>query len=73
MGLATAERRAQLQDPVAAAARQGAPDVTKEAGQALAGKALRSGSGNGKAPESAAAERLLASWKHIVDDNLFSV
>jgi putative DNA methylase len=41
--------------------------------QALAGKALRSGSGNGKAPESAAAERLLASWKHIVDDNLFSV
>jgi putative DNA methylase len=41
--------------------------------QALAGKALRSGSGDGKAPESAAAERLLASWKHIVDDNLFSV
>jgi putative DNA methylase len=41
--------------------------------QALAGKALRSGSGDGKAPESAAAERLLASWRHLVDDNLFSV
>lgn len=39
--------------------------------QALAGKALRSGSGGSKAPEAAAAERLLAAWKRMVDDNLF--
>src|SRR5450756_1087689 len=41
--------------------------------QALAGKALRSGSNDGKAPEASAAERLLASWKRLIDDNLFSV
>lgn len=39
--------------------------------QALAGKALRSGSGGSKASEAAAAERLLAAWKRMVDDNLF--
>lgn len=39
--------------------------------QALAGKALRSGSGGAKATEAAAAERLLGSWRRLVDDNLF--
>jgi putative DNA methylase len=38
--------------------------------QALAGTALRGGAGT-KAPEAAAAERLLASWRRLVDDNLF--
>jgi len=41
--------------------------------QALAGKALRSGSSNGKAPEAAAAERLLVSWRRLIDDNLFLI
>jgi len=38
--------------------------------QFLAGKALRSGQGDGKAPEAAAAERLLGSWKHLIENNL---
>ena len=41
--------------------------------QALAGEALRSGSSNGKAPEAAAAERLLVSWRRLIDDNLFLI
>ncbi len=40
--------------------------------QALAGKALRSANGDTKAPEAAAAERLLGSWRHLVDESLFS-
>ncbi|MGH9063010.1 MAG: DUF1156 domain-containing protein [Acidimicrobiales bacterium] len=40
--------------------------------QALAGKALRSSNGEAKAPEAAAAERLLGSWRHLVEDSLFS-
>ena len=39
--------------------------------QALAGKALRGTSGDGKPREAAAAERLLGAWKRLVDDNLF--
>jgi putative DNA methylase len=38
--------------------------------QFLAGKALRSGQGDGKASEQAAAERLLGSWKHLIERNL---
>lgn len=37
--------------------------------QALSGKALRSSGASAKAPEAAAAERLLAAWKRIIDDN----
>jgi putative DNA methylase len=40
--------------------------------QALAGKALRSGSDDAKSREAAAAERLLVSWRRFVDDSLFS-
>jgi putative DNA methylase len=40
--------------------------------QALAGKALRSSGDDAKPPESAAAERLLVSWRRLVDENLFS-
>jgi putative DNA methylase len=40
--------------------------------QALAGKALRTGSGDGKAPEQQAAERLLGSWRHLIEENLFT-
>lgn len=40
--------------------------------QALAGKALRSGNGESKPEEAQAAERLLAAWRRLVDDNLFS-
>jgi len=63
-------RSRELKDYLAAAQ----PDVEllRRVIQALAGKALRSGSGDGKAPEAAAAERLLASWRRLVDDNLFT-
>ncbi|MDA8047537.1 MAG: DUF1156 domain-containing protein [Actinomycetota bacterium] len=47
------------------------PHLLRNVVQALAGKALRSGSAAGKAPEAAAAERLLAAWKRLIDDNLF--
>lgn len=47
------------------------PGLLRNVVQALAGKALRSGSGAAKAREAAAAERLLAAWKRLVDDNLF--
>lgn len=47
------------------------PALLRNVVQALAGRALRSGSGDAKAPEAAAAERLLGSWRHLVDDNLF--
>jgi len=47
------------------------PVLLRNVVQALAGKALRSGSGDAKAPEAAAAERLLGSWRRLVDDNLF--
>jgi putative DNA methylase len=40
--------------------------------QALAGKALRSSSDDAKPRESAAAERLLVSWRRLVEENLFS-
>jgi putative DNA methylase len=39
--------------------------------QALAGNALRSSGDDGKAREAAAAERLGAAWKRLIDDNLF--
>jgi putative DNA methylase len=40
--------------------------------QALAGKALRSVGDGAKSREAAAAERLLVSWRRLVDDSLFS-
>ena len=40
--------------------------------QALAGKALRSGGDGAKPREAAAAERLLVSWRRLIEDNLFS-
>ena len=40
--------------------------------QALAGRGLRTGSRDGKAPEAQAAERLLGSWRHLVEENLFT-
>jgi putative DNA methylase len=40
--------------------------------QALAGRGLRTGSRDVKAPEAQAAERLLGSWRHLVEENLFS-
>jgi hypothetical protein len=46
-------------------------DLLRTVIQALAGKALRSKLDNGKAPEAAAAERLLVSWRRLIDDNLF--
>ena len=46
-------------------------DLLRVVIQALAGEALRSKPGNGKAPEAAAAERLLVSWRRLIDDNLF--
>lgn len=47
-------------------------DLLRTVIQALAGKALRSGSGEAKAREAAAAERLLVAWSHLIEDNLFS-
>jgi putative DNA methylase len=47
-------------------------DLLRTVIQALAGKALRSGSSNAKAPEAGAAERLLVSWRRLIDDNLLS-
>ncbi len=38
--------------------------------QALAGKALRTGSGDAKAAEAAAAERLLGAWRRLVETHL---
>lgn len=49
-----------------AAARPDA-DLLRSVVQALAGEALRSGTGDVKAREPAAAERLLGSWRHLVD------
>ena len=48
------------------------PDTTllRHVVQALAGRALRSGSSEQKAPEQQSAERLLGSWRHLVEDNL---
>jgi putative DNA methylase len=40
--------------------------------QALAGKALRSGPDDTKSREAAAAERLLVSWRRMVDEGTFS-
>ena len=39
--------------------------------QSLAGRPLRSESGNGKPRESGAAERLFSNWKYLIEDNLF--
>lgn len=47
-------------------------DLLRTVIQALAGKALRSGPSEVKAAEAAAAERLLVSWRRLIDDNLFS-
>jgi len=47
-------------------------ELLRQVVQALAGKALRSGSGDGKSREAAAAERLLVSWRRLVEENLFS-
>ncbi len=47
------------------------PTLLRNVVQALAGEALRSGSSDAKALEAAAAERLLGSWRRLVDDNLF--
>jgi len=63
-------RTRELRDYLAAARPD--PTLLRTVVQALAGKALRSGSQNAKASEPAAAERLLVSWRRLVDDNLFS-
>jgi putative DNA methylase len=48
------------------------PDATllRYVVQALAGRALRTGSGDQKAPEQQSAERLLGSWRHLVEESL---
>ena len=48
------------------------PVLLRAVVQALAGKALRSGTGDLKPPEAQAAERALGSWRHLVDDHLAS-
>ncbi|MCA1704673.1 MAG: hypothetical protein LC808_15980 [Actinobacteria bacterium] len=63
-------RSSELKDYLAAAQPDGA--LLRTVIQALAGKALRSSNGESKAPEAAAAERLLGSWRHLVEENLFS-
>jgi putative DNA methylase len=47
-------------------------ELLRQVVQALAGKALRSGSGDAKPREATAAERLLVSWRRLVEENLFS-
>jgi putative DNA methylase len=47
-------------------------ELLRQVIQALAGKALRSATDGTKSREAAAAERLLVSWRRLVDDNLFS-
>lgn len=53
---------------------QARPDAhaLRQVVQALAGKALRSGNGESKPEEAQAAERLLAAWRTLIDENLFS-
>lgn len=46
------------------------PGLLRSVVQALAGKALRSGSGDTKPREAAAAERALGSWRRLVEDHL---
>ena len=46
-------------------------ELLRQVVQALAGKALRSG-GDAKPREAAAAERLLVSWRRLVEESLFS-
>ena len=48
------------------------PDATllRHLVQALAGRALRTGSSDQKAAEQQSAERLLGSWRHLVEENL---
>jgi putative DNA methylase len=48
-------------------------DLLRQVVQALAGKALRSGGDDAKPREAAAAERLLVSWRRLVEENLFSL
>ena len=47
------------------------PEQLRKVAQALQGKALRD-EGESKSPEAQACERLLGSWRSLVDDNLFS-
>jgi len=47
-------------------------ELLRQVIQALAGKALRSGSDGAKPREAAAAERLLVSWRRFVEHSLFS-
>ncbi len=63
-------RPSELKDYLAAAQPDGA--LLRTVVQALAGKALRSSNGETKAPEAVAAERLLGSWRRLVEENLFS-
>lgn len=63
-------RPSELKDYLATAQPDGA--LLRTVVQALAGKALRSSNGETKAREAAAAERLLGSWRHLVEENLFS-
>ncbi len=46
-------------------------ELLRQVIQALAGKALRSVSDGAKSREAAAAERLLVSWRRLVEDSLF--
>ena len=46
------------------------PALLRSVVQALAGKALRSGSADAKPREAAAAERALGSWRRLVEDHL---
>lgn len=46
------------------------PSLLRSVVQALAGKALRSGSADAKPREAAAAERALGSWRRLVEDHL---
>jgi putative DNA methylase len=45
-------------------------DLLRNVVQTLAGRGLRSGSRDGKGPEAAAAERLLGSWRHAVEQGM---
>jgi len=46
------------------------PGLLRSVVQALAGKALRTGSADAKPPEAAAAERALGSWRRLIEDTL---
>ena len=48
------------------------PELLRSVVQALGGKALRSGSGDAKPREAAAAERALGSWRRLVEGHLAS-